>query len=217
MEPASHFAFLSALAYWATIDKRAIVKIVGGYYLVAGLLTIKINLMVGTGVSNIPLYALLCLLTSFGLGVYFYNVLLMRWKKILVLLFCATNAFYYVFNNVIQAGVPVFDSMAYVILSFTIVIMIFLFMRQLLNQIGEEPLSMNFDFWFVTSQLFYFLGSFAIFLMYGYLTTKVLATNVKTSTALSWLWGLHNILLFLSALITLGSVIWISSRKKSLL
>ena len=170
--------------------------------------------MVGTGVSNIPLYAFLCMLTSIGLGVYFYNTLIARWKKFLVLITCLVNATYYVLNNVIQSGVPVFDSMAYVILSFTIVMLIFIYMHQLLNQVNDEPLSMNIDFWFVTSQLFYFLGSFAIFLMYGYLTTKFLGNQLKSSTSLTWLWGLHNILLFLSALLTLGSVIWISSRKK---
>ncbi len=213
LEPISHLVYFAALFYWAGKDKRGIIKILSGYYFLAGLLGLKSALLIAQ--TNIQTYSLLCVLTSFGLGAYFYNVLQLRWQKIFVLFLCLINGAYYLFQNVIEDGLPVFDSLAYAILSSTIVMMIFMYMHQLLNSVKEEPLSMSFDFWFVSSQFVYFLGAFAIFLTYGYLTTKVLSNATFTNTAVTWLWGLHNVLLFLSALVTSGGIAWISSHKKS--
>jgi hypothetical protein len=79
-----------------------------------------------------------------------------------------------VVNNLIFPGRAIFDSTAYVLLSSGIVIMAFMFMHQVLTHVTEEVLSMNFDFWFICSQLVYFLGAFAIFLTYNYLTQKII-------------------------------------------
>jgi hypothetical protein len=218
LEPISYFVYFAALFYWVGKDKRGVIKIVCGYYFVAGIFMVKALLVLGTGVTNIHDYSLLCLMSSFCLGAYFYNILEARWLKILSLIFCVVNGAYYIFNNVVQDGQRVFDSMAYVILSSTLVILIFAFMHQLLNQVKEEPLSMNFDFWFVSSQFLYFVSNFAIFLTFGYMTNKVLTNDalpIYTNT-LTWLWGVHNVLLFLSALLTMGGILWISYRMKSL-
>lgn len=216
LEPISHFILFAALFYWAGKDKRGIIKILSGYYFLAGLLILKATLLLDKNGTNIQSYSQLCMLTAFGLGAYFYNVLQLRWQKIIVLLMCFVNGIYYLFQNVVQPGLTVFDSLAYVILSATIVIMIFMFMHQLLSQVKEEPLAMSFDFWFVASQLIYFLGAFAIFLMYGYMTAKIISNDVLPNgkAAMMWLWGVHNVLLFLSALLTTGGIAWISSRKK---
>jgi hypothetical protein len=108
--------------------------------------------------------------------------------------------------------------MGFVILSVGVVLMSFLFMHQILTNVTEEPLSWNFDFWFVASQLFYHLGSFFVFLTYGYLTRKLQISNdysIENRVYLSQLWLGHNVLLFLSALVIAGSLLWIYFRKKS--
>ena len=187
-----------------------------GFYLVSCLLILKtMTIKSGTGATNIHLYSLSCVLTAFCISAYFYYVLNRHWQKVTVIIGCIINGAYYIFNNIIRETPGVFDSLAYVIMSSTIVTLIFMFMYQLLNEVKEEPLSLNFDFWFVSAQLFYFLGSFAIFLTYGYLTTQSLSNNVIRNQALTWLWGFHNVLLFLSALITTASIVWISYRSKS--
>jgi hypothetical protein len=217
LEPISYFIYSIALVYWTSKDKRGIIKIISGYYFIAGLFMVKATLTLGTGKTNIQVYSLLCVISSFGLGSYFYSILLSWWHRVFVLIFCVLNGAYYIFNNLIQEGQPVFDSMAYVILSSTLVIPMFMFMHQLLSQVKEEPLSMNFDFWFVSSQFLYFVSSFAIFLTFGYMTNKVITNDVLpiyTST-LTRLWGVHNVLLFLSALLTSGGILWISYRMKS--
>ena len=166
------------------------------------------------GRTNIPFYTLLCVLTSFSLGSYFFTILNRKWQKGIAVVACLINGGYYVTNNLIKSSPVVFDSLAYVILSATIVVFIFMFMHQLLSEVKVEPLSLNFDFWFVSAQLFYFLGAFIIFLTFGFLTSRVLSNNERVSLALMWLWGFHNVLLLLSSLITTGSIVWISLRSK---
>ena len=196
------------------------IKILAGYYFFVGLLIAKANHLFSPadpGEDNLYIYRLLCVLTSICLSAYFHTILSKKWKKALVLVFCAFNCVYYLFNNVIGDGHKVFDSMAYVLLSSTLVVLIFIFMHQLMTNVGEEPLSMNFDFWFSSSQLIYFLGSFLVFLTYGYLTKKAISSDGYRgySQSLIWLWGVHNVLLFLSALLTVGSIAWMSFHKKS--
>jgi hypothetical protein len=77
---------------------------------------------------------------------------------------------------------------------------------------------LNFDFWFVSSQFFYYLGSFFIFLTYGYLTKKLISSPEYSKQNIFYirqLWVAHNVLLFLSALVIAGSLLWISFRRKS--
>jgi hypothetical protein len=112
---------------------------------------------------------------------------------------------------------PLFDSVGYVMLSTSNVAMILMFQHQLLKHIEEESLTLNFDFWFTSSQLIYFLGALMIFLTFNYLTRKILPVETyspENRKLLTQLWGVHNVLLFLSSLLTLGSILWISSHKK---
>jgi hypothetical protein len=216
LEPISLFLFFCALLFWSRKDKRGIIKVLIGFYLLSGLLILKImTVKSGTSATNIHLYSLSCLLKAFGICAFFFNVLKRKWQRGAAIVGCVINGAYYIFNNIIRETPGVFDSLAYVILSSTIVMLIFMFMHQLLNEVTEEPLSLNFDFWFVSSQLFYFLGAFAIFLTYGYLTNRVISSTVRTNTTLTWLWGFHNVLLFLSAIITSASIAWIFYRNKS--
>jgi hypothetical protein len=136
-----------------------------------------------------------------------------------VIFFIFLQTCYYLIE-IFRAEPPkVFDSLGFVILSVGIVVMSFLFMHQILTNVTEEPLSWNFDFWFVSSQLLYHLGSFFIFLTYGYLTKKLISSPEYSKQNIFYirqLWVAHNVLLFLSALMIAGSLLWISFRRKSL-
>jgi hypothetical protein len=216
LEFSSYLIFFLSLALWTIQDKRGIIKVLSGYYLICALLIAKAAMYAGTKGSNIYLYSILCVLSSFCLGAYFYTVLKSQWPRMLVFLICALNGGYYLLANVIQSAPGVFDSLAYVLLAFSIVVLCFAYIIQLMRNVKEEALSMDFDFWFVTSQLIYFIGSFVIFLTFGYLTKKVMEdpSYVGYSRPLTWLWGLHNVLLFLSSLVATGGILWIFYRKK---
>jgi hypothetical protein len=184
------------------------------YYFIA----VALQLKAAYADTNIGIYSLLSSITFLFLGTYFYYTLFTSWKKRLVILFCAIQVGYNIIANLLLPGAEVFDSTAYVMVSSGIVLMAFLYMHQMLTNVTEEPLSLNFDFWFVSSQLFYHLGSFLIFLTYGYLTQKILTSDLysyENRIYLSQLWRVHNVLLFLSSLFISAGILWTSFRRRS--
>jgi hypothetical protein len=217
LEPVSYFLSGIFLAYYAGRDKRIRIKVLSSYHILAALLMVEASIEAANGASNIGIYNITCLLTSVVIGFYFYATLISRIKKAAIIFICLLNAGYYVVNNLIFPGRAIFDSTAYVLLSSGIVIMAFMYMHQVLTHVTEERLSMNFDFWFICSQLVYFLGAFAIFLTYDYLTQKILEGlySWEDRVLLTHLWAVHNILLFLSSIITSSGILWIAYRRKS--
>jgi len=166
---------------------------------------------------NIFVYNIMYVFNALALGQYFYSLLIGNKKRRMVILLVTVPLIYYIINNVVFGGEEVFDSLGYVFSSIAIVIMIFVFFSQILANVSEERLSMNFNFWYVASQLIYQLGAFIVFLTFNYLTKKILTADYsrENRAVLTKLWGLHNVLLFLSALLTIFGVIWISFHKKS--
>jgi hypothetical protein len=214
LEPVSLGLYFLLILWHARHDKHPKWKALVVYYFVASLLMWK----AAYAYPNLMLYNLLCLLSGIGFGIYFYCTLTSVVKKGIVIAFVVLQAGYYLID-ITQAEPPkVFDSLGYVMLSVGVVVMSFLFMHQILTNVTEEPLSWNFNFWFVSSQLFYHLGSFFVFLTYGYFTNKLISSTDYSNEKrlyLSQLWTGHNVLLFLSALVIAGSLLWISFRRKS--
>lgn len=218
LEPAAYFVFGVFIFIHSRKDRRTKTKVLYLYYFVATVLMGRATLLGVKGDANIEIYSLLCLLTAIGLGVYFYYTLATRLKKVMVVAFCLLNAAYYVGYNVLLQREQLFDSIGYVVVSTGIIIMTFMFMHQVLTNVNEELLSQNFDFWFVCSQMIYYLGAFAIFLTFNYLTKKILtdeAYSTENRRLLTHLWRVHNILLFLTSLFNATGVLWIAYRRKS--
>ena len=215
LEPVGYGLYFLLILVLIRFDKRPKWRALLIYYFVASLLMWK----AAYAYPNLAIYSLLCLLSSIGLGTFFYYTFKASSKKRIVIFFIFLQTCYYLIE-IFRAEPPkAFDSLGFVILSVGIVVMSFLFMHQILTNVTEEPLSLNFDFWFVSSQFFYYLGSFFIFLTYGYLTKKLISSPEYSKQSIFYirqLWVAHNVLLFLSALMIAGSLLWISFRRKSL-
>ena len=216
IEPLSFLLSGVFLLYYARIDTRARIKVLIGYYLLGCLLMIKANIFDRLG-NNIDEYRLMCLLTSLAMSFYFYTSLNGKWQRLTVLLFVAVHVNYFIGYYVMDYDPKAFDSLGYVLTSFSIVVMVFFFMYQTLRNVTDEPLSHNFNFWFVTAQMLYHCGSFIVFLTYGYFTKKIQTAGQYTLAnryLLMQLWNGHNILLLISSLMICTSILWINWRKK---
>ncbi len=214
LEPFSFGLCFLFFLYHSWKNKKAKWRALMVYYFLATLLMVK----AAYSNPNIEIYSLLGLLSAICIGTYFYYTLYLSWKKKLVIAFCIIQSGYYITGNYIFSPPKFFDSTGYVILSIDIVLMAFMYMHQILTNVTEEPLSWNLDFWFVSSQLVYYLGSFFIFLTYGYISQKLLASDLysyENRVYISQLWRVHNVLLFLSSLIISAGILWISFRRKS--
>lgn len=208
IEPLSFFLSGAAFLFYAwKIDRAIRYKTLVVFYL-AG--TVLLTGMALTKL-NTHFYNLLYPVTSVFLSHYFYSLLQTRLKKTVAILAALITLVYYSFN----IDNPYFDSIGYVIASTGIVVLIFLYLHQVLNHVTEAPLSLNIDFWFVCVQLAYHLGSFAIFLSYNYFTNQYFeqGKSKETGTILTYLWVVHNVLLFLGAVITSVGIAWIYRRK----
>ena len=197
------------------MSRRLKYIILCAYYMVASIIMAKASLVTG---YNIDLYDFLFLLSSVCLTTFFYLLYSSLTKKIIAIVIGASEACYFVFHDIINSPSPLFDSVAFVILSSGIMIMIFMYIHGLVANISDEPLLSTFDFWFVSGQIIYHLGSFIIFLTFNYLTKKILPAELyshENRAVLTKLWGVHNVLLFLGSLLTTGGVAWISFHKKS--
>lgn len=145
---------------------------------------------------------------------YFYSIITnSRLRKINVAIFILNLLFflYYIFSRENNY----FNSIGFAMLSLSIVIYAFLFFQQKIRNISEKPIYDFVDFWVVGGYLISYSGSFLVFLTYYYLTQKFfLSQSENLQQQLTLIWGIPNILLFISSLFTLTGLIWIRWRKK---
>ena len=87
-----------------------------------------------------------------------------------------------------------FNSLSYTFTGFTICVFCILFYLQSLSNLKEENLIRSTRFWAVTSFFLYYSISFFIFIYYK-VFTELSISNFQV------LWGIHNIVLFLSCLL----------------
>jgi len=217
LESISYFLFFTALAYFISrVDSKIKYWVLGGFYLIGFLVMLKI---LTPRYYNGFLYNFIYMATSLTYGYFFFVTLRSRLKQGIIVLCCAATLIYYIVHSLIL-GETLFDSLGYVISSMGIVIMIFMYLHQEINNVTEKAITLNFDFWFSASQLIYHLGAFGIFLTYNHLTTKILDPehySYENRDLLTSLWGVHNVLLFLGSLLTWFGILWIVSRRRSTL
>ncbi len=217
LEPISYFLFFTALAFFSwRVDSKKKYWVLTGFYLVGFFVLLKI---LTPQYYNGFLYNFLYMFTSLSYGYFFMVTLRGKLKQWLIILCCTTTLIYYIINSLIL-GERLFDSLGYVISSTGIVIMVFMYLHQVMNRVTEKSITLNFDFWFTASQLIYHLGAFAIFLTFNPLTQKVLPEEYfihENRVILTYLWGVHNVLLFLGSLLTWLGLLWIVYRKRSTL
>ena len=214
LEPVSYALCLFFLLFYIRKNKKVKLGLLAVYFFAATLLM----LLAAYVNPNILLYSILSLVSVVFLGLYFYNTYFLKWKKRLTIAIILVQCGYFVVSNFIFSPPAIFDSAGHVLQSIGIVIMAFLFMHQILTNVTEEPLSDNFDFWFVSTQLIYHLGAFGIFLTYGYLTKRILRSglySLENRNLISNVWLVHNVLLFLTALLLAAGILWITFRRKS--
>jgi hypothetical protein len=217
LEPISLAIGGLAILFHSILQKHTKHAMLCGYYLIASVLMFRANLVGIRGVSNIDIYNLLNLITVIFFGLYFCSIISSVKKRIAMGAMCLLIAIYFIKMNLFPSPESIFDSTGQVLLSAVILIMVFFFMAQLLQNVNEESLSMNFDFWFSSAQLTYYLATFFIFLTFRYLTKKVIDGDYldQDRELLTKLWAVHNVILFLSSSIIAGSTLWIRYRSKS--
>ncbi|HYO22400.1 MAG TPA: hypothetical protein VER36_08325 [Flavisolibacter sp.] len=165
--------------------------------------------------ENIWLYEIGAALTSLFVSYHFYRLLTDGYKKKAVLVLVIVYLLYALMRQFTIRDYRLFDSIGYSLLSASVAVYVFMYFHQVLKNVSEVSILKDFNFWLSSSYLLYFVGSIIIFLNYHRLTLQFIKTySSEERHLLMALWGLHNALLFLSALSLLTGSLWISYRRK---
>lgn len=214
LEPLSYLLLSIALLVQLMAKKRVQTAALAIFYFVAAAALGYASWLAHRQLNNNWIYNALYLPALLAICFYFYRTL--SGRKGIIRTLVAINVVYYVAQTVFSGRQLLIDNFGYALLSVSVTLLSFVYFYDVLIRVGEVPLWHRFDFWLVSGYLLYFLGSFFIFLQFANLTYNILDTYTdKERAALTILWGVHNVLLFLSSLTTLSGSLWIVFRRKS--
>jgi hypothetical protein len=217
LEPFSYLIYSIAFLLEYRSNKLIKEKVLLIYYIIAtGLLTYAAFLALEyasniIGNNNNWLYNIHYFLSAVALGYYFNNLLVNKSKKRIVAVLFSLVAINFIITDFIITR-PFFNSASTAFLFLSVVGASLMYLHELLINMSEKNILLNFNLWLISGYIIYFLGGFFIILSYSYLTDKLTSDQ---ETILGYLWSVLNVLLFVTSIITLSSHLWIAYWKKS--
>ena len=219
-EPFSYLLYFIAILIYYRHDKTTKIMVLLFYYMLAFLLMSIASYNVYFQEHNIWAYNLMFLLAPICIFYYFFQITIAPPKKIIVKFFIFINAGYFLLTNFILNKLHTFNSLGYALFYASSVLMVLMYYHQILKNVNEEKIFLNFHFWMCSSYLLNFLGGFFVILSYSYLTNKILQNKIQTNDIikdeflLTELWAFPNSLLLLSSMILIFGTLWITYHKK---
>jgi hypothetical protein len=213
LEPFAYLVFSIAFSLETRRDKTTKVKVLLVHYVLSTIYMSYAAAEVFYEQDNRWLYNLLCVQSAIAICYYFHQLFSSVKKKFIIKCLVVINVSYFLINNIVFGKLFLFDSIGYALLSASVSVMGFLYFYGVLTNVRIRQF--DFNFWLVSGYLIYFLVSFVIFLTYHNLTNRILNTYTSEERRLlTALWGVHNVLLFLSAMTTLIGSVWITYRNR---
>ncbi len=204
LEPVAYLIYMAALFFAYSHNKQMRHKILLLFYAAAAMLLFS-GLLVKSVLNNWS-YNLLFLVNICVFSYYFGSLLQSRKKKNVVVACCIINILLLVYFDVSGNLFTDFNGYAYGVSFITIVVYALFYFHQLLENVTEENLLLNFDFWLVCGYLFYFLGTFFIVIYYE---------NVGLMQKAN-VWGIQNGILFICSIIMLLAYLRIDKKYRLL-
>jgi hypothetical protein len=217
LEPFSYLLYLLAVVIYQRRTKQRSQRWIAVYYLLATVLMGYGSYCVWKEMNNIWVYDAVLVIASVCISGYFFGLLMSKRKRRVVIYLVTLFLIYAFIKKLVLQDVALFDSIGYSFFSAIVAVYVIMYFHQVLTHITETNILRDFNFWLSAGYLIYFTGSFLIFVSYYYLTTRILATYTRQEIILlTMLWGVHNILLFASALLLFVGSLWLTYRKKSI-
>lgn len=202
LEPIAYLIYMAAIALYYKHYKLFRHKVLF-FYSAGAAIMLYAGILVS--VNNNWSYNLLFFINICVSSWYFYGMLKPNTKQRVVLICWLLNTLLFGYVNIAEGRYNSYNSYTYGVSYITIVVYSLLYLHQLLTDVGEENLLLNFDFWMVCGYLFYFLGSFIIILYYD----DKIYTKQRGN-----MWAMHNLILFICSVITLYVSLRILNKSK---
>ena len=151
---------------------------------------------------NIHIYTALGIISFCSLSIFLYLSLKKTNNKKLVAFLSIVYILFFFANVIFWENNSAFNSIGFATGSLFILMSCFIYFKERLILLDLQNTPTVSNIWVFVSFLFYYVGSFFIFLTYKILTQKGIHTNLlEERKSLGTLWGIHNIIYFISCLI----------------
>ncbi len=158
-----------------------------------------------TSILNNWSYNLLFILQILVLSWYYHFLITGYRKRLFIVASIVLNTAMFVYFDIVQQTFfSMFNSIVYGISFISVVVYSLFYLHQLLADVKDENILLNFDFWLISGYLVYFLGSFIIVIYYEN------ADVMRRGN----MWAMQNIILTLCAIVSLLAGISIAHKKK---
>ncbi len=207
LEPLSYLLYTLLLLLVLNKNSKVKIKVLFGYYLASVILTYYASFLsyAKTLGDNNYLYNLFFFLTISTFSYYFYNVLIGRTKKYIIVFLFVLNLFLFIeYDILLDQFNDTYNNYVTATCYLSLVVYCLFYFDQLLKNVNEVNILHEFDFWLISGYLIYFLGAFFIILFY----------KDKNEVQRAIIWSFQNIILFTSALIALTGNLWIKYHRK---
>lgn len=192
LEPLAYLIYLIAVLLYYLQFKFVRHQVLAIYYAIAALV-----LYAGIAITSIDnnwTYNVVFLVNICVFSWYFWQLLYSRRKKNIILICLLVNICIFIYSDIIRLNFNTyFNSLAYGTTFMCIIVYTLLYLHQVLADVKEENLLMNFDFWLICGYLMYYLGSFVVVIYY-----QNAAVGKRAN-----IWAIQNILLFICSVVML--------------
>ena len=191
LEPVAYLIYMLAVLLQLKHHRSFRYTVLAVYYAICAVI-----LYIGIVFSEINnwTYNILFFANILVLSKYYLELFVGKIKKKIIISCCIFNALLFIYINIISFKYNDYNNYVYAISFITIVLYSLLYLHQLLINLKEESLLLNFDFWLVCAYLLYFLGAFIIILFYNYTNDHIARGD---------LWVMHNTILFTCSVFTM--------------
>ena len=190
LEPFSYLIYALAFLLQLKHDKSNGYKVLFVYYILSAVI-IYIGIVYFD--NNTWTYNVLFFANILVLSWYYQKLFDDKRKKMLAVICTIFNLVIFAYVNIIALHYDKYNADVYGISFITIVLYTLLYLHQLLINMKEESLLLNFDFWLTCGYLLYFLGAFFIIIYYD---------HNKNYYTRGDMWQMHNVILFICSAVT---------------
>lgn len=203
LEPISYFIY--CLILWATYtkSKSALYKSLAFYYAFASLILFVANAENDAGLLSDWNYNLLFLVSICVFSYYYYHLCATLYQRRFIISSCIANMLTFIYFDIVKARFWSYNNYVYAFAFICIIIYSLFYYRNIIKQVSEENILRKFDFWLVSANLVYILGSFIVVLIY----------NDTELSIHGDLWGIQSLILFISSFIALKGYIAMAGEK----
>ena len=203
LEPLSYLIYFITILLALKTNRSPQVMVLLFYYLLAIPLICSAVFIINVS-RNVAIYNSFFFLTICVFSYYFHSILFNSFRKVIIVIIFIINLGLFIGFDLLHGGLIKVHTPFYAITYLSVVIYSLVYFEQVMSNVSEMNLLLQFNFWLVSGYLLYYFGSFFIILFYD---------NVEINDR-AIIWSLQNVILFISSVLTLSGSLWISRHRQ---